>query len=118
PRVEPWLARSNAIRSVTGMAPALRCDIPAQTKTRSTTLSLRYEFRYALSSVMPAHSASGDARKRAYVAGIHVFRAPERSSANRANSASRPRRADASLAPATQSKPRGPSHDAHRQHRP
>jgi hypothetical protein len=30
----------------------------------------------ALSSVMPAHSASEDARERAYVAGIHVFCAP------------------------------------------
>ena len=108
PRVEPWLARSNAMRSVTGMAPALRCDIRAQTKTRSTTLSLRYEFRYALSSVMPAHSALEDARKRAYVAGIHLFRAPERSSANRANCASRARRADASLAPATAIQAEGP----------
>src|SRR6185436_12793582 len=66
PRAGPWLARSNAIRNVTGMAPALRCDIRAQTgatsglklKTRSTTLSLRYEFRYALSSVMPGTQSS------------------------------------------------------------
>src|SRR5205823_6358888 len=32
----------------------------------------------ALSSVMPAHSASEDARERAYVAGIHVFSAGTR----------------------------------------
>ena len=30
-----------------------------------------------LITVMPAHSASEDARKRAYVAGIHVFRAAQ-----------------------------------------